>query len=211
MNSVFLLKMRPWIYIIELPLMLLLVICWNMNSEVDGLLKLYPLIIALMALIIFLAVYLFRLVELSWEEIRDIGLFSRRDNAIVNKGKVLNLKLLSRGRIKITLIGNDGEYAGFDWLKPEEGEPSNIALYRGNAYGGKAAAKRILKYFGVAEDEMALVLGDEDFSAEYQYTSVSTSHPEDGLEINISINETLLNSGVPMVIAEDEDFGEEKL
>ena len=47
MNSVYILKMRPWVYLIEIPLMILLAMCWSINGQVEGLLKLYPLIIVL--------------------------------------------------------------------------------------------------------------------------------------------------------------------
>ena len=198
MRSVHLFKMRLWVYLIEIPLMFLLMVCWNMNDKVEGLLKLYPLMIALAAFIVFLAVYFFRVVEISWEEIRDIGLFSAKDDAVINKGKKLSIKLLSRGRIKLELIGHDGEYAGFDWMKPEDGEPSDIALYRGNAYGGKGALRKILTYFGADAEDASAILNGGKFAKNYEYSSVTSEKFEEYLEVTITINETLARTGVPI-------------
>ena len=190
--------MRLWVYLSEIPLMILLAVCWGVNDKVEGILKLYPLIIFLAAFIIFLAVYFFRMMEISWEEIRDIGLFSAKDDAMINKGKRLSITMLSRGRLKIELIGHDGEYAGFDWLKPEDGEPSDIALYRGNAYGGRGAVKRILSYFGADESDFDAILRGEGFSREYEYSGVESDTVDGCVHITVSINETLASTGVPI-------------
>ena len=198
MNSVYLLKMRVWAFLIELPLMALLMVCWNVNDQVDELLKLYPLIIALAAGIIFMAVYLFRLVEISWEEIHDIGLFTRRDNGLISKGRVLELRLKAHGLVGITLMGHDGEYAGFDWMRPEDGKPVAIALYRGNAYGGKRAIAKLLRYFGADEAQAAGLVAMDITSAEFEYASAAASREDDSLLIRISINATLMANGTPV-------------
>ena len=198
MNSVYLLKMRLWAFLIEIPLMTLLMICWNMNSEVDELLGLYPLIIALAGGIIFLAVYLFRLVEVSWEEIRDIGLFTRRDSGLISKGRTIELRLKAHGVVGITLMGHDSEYAGFDWLRPEDGAPSDIALYRGNAYGGKSAIKKLLCYFGASADDASALVEMNSTSAEFEYASAVASREDDILLIKIHINATLMANGTPI-------------
>ena len=198
MNSVYLLKMRLWAFLIEIPLMTLLMICWSMNDQVDELFKLYPLIIALAAGIIFMAVYLFRLVEISWEEIRDIGFFTRRDNGLVSKGRIIELRLKAHGVVGITLMGHDGEYAGFDWMRPEDGAPADIALYRGNAYGGKRAIGKLLRYFGADESQIAGLIEMEITKADFEYASATSSREDDSLLIKISINETLMANGTPV-------------
>jgi hypothetical protein len=198
MNRIYLLKMRVWAFLIEVPLMALLMICWNVNDQVDELLKLYPLIIALAAGIIFLAVYLFRLVEVSWEEIRDIGLFTRRDSGLISKGRVLELRLKAHGLVGITLMGHDGEYAGFDWMRPDEGAPSDIALYRGNAYGGKGAIGKLLRYFGADDAEVAGLIAMDIIKADFEYASATACRENDSLLIKISINETLMANGTPV-------------
>ena len=66
MKSVILLKMRLWVFLTEIPLIILLLVCKNVNEGMDELFGLWPLMIALGALIVFLAVYFFRLVSVSW-------------------------------------------------------------------------------------------------------------------------------------------------
>ncbi|MBR7116887.1 MAG: hypothetical protein IKC87_04180 [Clostridia bacterium] len=203
MKSVYLLKVRLWVFLTEIPLMLLLMICWSMNNEVEGLLKLYPLIIVLAAAIIFLPIYFFRAVSVSWEEINDIGLFTARDNALINKGKTLVIKLISRGRIKLTLWGHDGNYAGFDWMKPDDDDANrDIAMYRGNAYGGKRAVKALLSYFGASDEDVTRLLDGECDTLELAYTSLTAKRDDEGIEISIRMNATLLNTGA--VVPEEE-------
>ena len=196
MKSVILLKMRPWVFLTELPIMVLLVICCRVNDDIDGLLKLYPLIIALAALIIFLAFYFFRLVEISWEEIRDIGLFTRRDEAVITRDTALVITLPKRGKMKLILLGDRGT-AAFDWMKPGEGS-RELPIYRGNAYGGARAAARVLGYFGAAEGDIDAILKGGAVSFTYKYSAVSAKNSDDGREIRIDITETLSVTGVPM-------------
>ena len=198
MKSVFLLKMRPWVYLTEIPLMILLVISWNTSELVGGLVGLWPLIIFLMGMIIFLSVYFFRLVEISWEEIRDIGRFTRGDYATIYEGKSLHIKLLSHGRIKLTLTGFDIEYAGFDWMKSDDGEPHEVAMYRGNAYGGERGVRSLLSYFGVSESDFVEILGDGSFMSDYEHVSVTAANEDDGRLITVRINHTLTRDGVPI-------------
>ena len=197
MNNVILLKMRPWVFLTELPLMILLSVCWRYSPKVENLLGLWPLMIALMALIVFLAFYFFRLVEISWEQIRDIGLFTRRDSSTVNAGKTLSLTLLHNGKLRIALLGKVGEEALFDWTSKEDAE-SEIALYRGNAYGGASALKKLLGYFGAAAEDLGAILGEGDFCARYAYSSVTATTRDEGREVRIAIEETLLSNGTPV-------------
>ena len=194
-NGVILFKMQPWVFLTELPAMALLVVCWHFNDKVEGLLKLYPLMIALMALIIFLAFYFFRLAFISWEEIHDIGLFTRRDEAVISEGNSLKLTLTKKGQIKMLLLGDRG-VAGFDWMKPTDRH--ELPTYRGNAYGGARALKRILRYFGADEDSLEAILGNSKFEAEYAYSRVSAVSSDEGREIRIDITATLTANGTPI-------------
>lgn len=196
MKSVILFKMRLWVFLTELPPMILLMICIRNNGEAAGLFKLYPLIVALMALIIFLAFYFFRLVEVSWEEIHDIGLFTRRDDAVIRKDTALTLLVTPKGKIKLTLLGAL-ENAGFDWVKPTD-KPHELAMYRGNVYGGDVAATKLLTYFGADEADLAKILGEGKFAAEYKYSGVEAESTDEGRLIRINVTETLTAAGTPM-------------
>lgn len=198
MKQTYLLSVRLWVLWIELPVILLLLFAWNMNGAVEGALKLYPLIIFLMALIVFIPIYFFRIIEISYQEIRSIGWFSNRDSAQINEGKTLRIQLLPRGKIKLYLVGHDGEYAGFDWLKPGDDEdcPRDITLYRGTAFGGKGAVKSVLAYFDVSKEDYDAILGTERVAYEYENVSVSAETSEGGREISIRVNVTLSDAAL---------------
>lgn len=198
MKRTYLLSIRLWVLWIELPVILLLLYAWNMNAEVDGFIKLYPLIIALMALIVFIPIYFFRLVEISYEEIRSVGWFSNRDSALVNEGKTLKMKLLRGGKVKLSLVGHDGEYAGFDWLKPDDDDdgPRDITLYRGVSFGGAGDIKRVLSYFGASKDDFDAILGDGKVAFEYENVSVTAESDDEGREVSIRVNVTLSDAAL---------------
>ena len=56
---------RLWVYLTELPVILLLVVAVRNNDAADNVGKLYPLIILLGAVIVFIAIYFFRGVIIS--------------------------------------------------------------------------------------------------------------------------------------------------
>ena len=188
MKFIFLFCTKFRVYLIELPLIVLLVLSIVFNERTDSFVKLYPLIIALSLGIVFIALYFFRGIMIKYDEIRDVGLFSERDKVVLTSEKTLILTLMPRRRIKVELFGKDGK-AELDWLRDEE--PMEIFLYRGKAIGGKATAKRILSYFEVFDGDLNEIVAGDDFSAEYQYVSVSTSNNEKGHEIRIKIEETM--------------------
>lgn len=196
MKSVFLFKMRLWVFLTELPPMILLMACIRNNSEATGLFKLYPLIVVLMALIIFLAFYFFRLVEVSWEEIRDIGLFTRKDDAVIAKDTALTMLLSKGSQVKLVLLGAPAN-AAFDWVKPTD-KPHELAMYRGNVYGGKKTATKLLTYFGIDESDLEAVLGEGEFEKKYAYSAVNATNTDEGRYIRINITETLTREGTPL-------------
>ncbi len=179
-----------WAFWVEIPLIALLAWAMSVNIHAEGTLKLYPLIIVLIGAIIFTAVFLLRLVEVSYSEIKAIGRFSSRDSAIINEGKRLNLKLLDGGKVRIILFGRD-EMPGFDWLKPEEGDGGELPLFRGKVYGGKRAIKSVLKYFGVGREDIDAIFVGKSSEIVYDALTVVTTRPEDGIEINIIFEKTI--------------------
>ncbi len=191
MKKLYLFCSRLWVFWIEIPLVILLIAAISFNAQTEGLLKLYPLIVVLIAAIIFVPIFFFRVISVSYAEIRYIGFFTSRDNALINEGKLLRIKMLKRGIVRLFLIGHDDTIAGFDWLKPGEDEPQDITLFRGKTYGGKWTARRILRYFGVNADDAERALSGEPFSGEYENVTVNTSHPEDGMEIDIKLTKTV--------------------
>ena len=87
MKKIYLFCTKLRVYLLELPLLLLLAICYHYNDEMDNLFKLYPLMVFLVLLIIFIIIYFFRYLSISFESIENHGLFSNRDRALINKDK----------------------------------------------------------------------------------------------------------------------------
>ena len=206
MKGIYLSGTRLAVFWTEIPLVGFLVLSIIFNKYSEGLFKLYPLIVVLSAAVVFCFIYFFRLIRISYDEIRYIGIFSGRDKAMINEGKTLIIKQKRRGRFGIILFGHDG-FADYDWLKKEDGEaPVDIALFRGRGYGGNGAVGRILRYFGVDKEtaaELITVLNSKteeakklgllatDLVYEYENVSVSVKVVEEKYEIHILLTKTV--------------------
>jgi len=188
MKRIFLFCTKYYLYLIELPLILLLILAIIFNGRADGLLKLYPLIITLSLAIIFIFLYFFRGIIIKYDEIKDVGLFSKRDRVVINKEKTLIITMLPHKKLRIELFGVDGK-AALDWLKDEE--PKEIYLYRGKAIGGKNSAKKIMKFFDIDEEDRELIIDNDNFSKSYEFVSVSSATVDSKREIRIKIDETV--------------------
>lgn len=191
MKKAYLLCIRLWVLWVEAPLAFLLYVAIRHNENVPGLLKLYPLMIIDVAAMMFALVFFFRLISVSYAEIKYIGLFTSRDSAIINAGKRLIITVERLGRVRFVLMGHD-EMAGFDWLKPEdEDERAEIALFRGKAYGGKGAVKRILRTYGVKSADLDKILGEGGFERSYTNVTVRTRELEEAHEVEIRFDKTV--------------------
>ena len=188
MKHVFLFSTRVYLFLIELPLILMLTLSIIFNGRADGFLKLYPLIVTLSVAIVIIFLYFFRGIRIKFDEIRDVGLFSERDRVVINKGKTLILTKLNRGKLKVELFGCDGK-AGLDWLKDEE--PKEIYLYRGKAIGKDRAIFRILKFFAVDSEDLARITEEDGFDKSYEFVTVKSKITEESTEIRIMIDETV--------------------
>ena len=178
-------------YLTELPLLALLIVAICYNGAAEGFLKLYPLIIAIILGMVFILIYLFRLVAISTEEVRSVGPFSSRDRAVINEGKTLILTLLSGGRMRVELYGNDGTPPMLDWAQNEEHELLDIYLYRDKAIGGKRTAARVLRYFEVPSDEAREIVESEKLFREYDAFNISVEKLDDATEISIKFTKTI--------------------
>ena len=189
MKSLFLFGTKLRMYWVILPIALLLAICIRYNSESDALLMLFPLITVLILGIIFIFIYYFRAVRISYDEIRHVGLFSGRDSAIINEGKTLILKRLGGNRLQITLFGNDGILPELDWLKSTGDAPRDISLFRGKVIFYKRSAVKIMQYFGLTATECNQILAGELCEIKTELSFV-TRDTENG-DIYIRIDKTI--------------------
>lgn len=178
-------------FLTELPIVGLLVLAICFNSSAGGQLKLYPLITVLSLAIILIFIFLFRVIVISAEEIRAIGPFSSKDKAIINKDKTLILTLRDRGRLIVTLFGNDGERPALDWARGDDYIPVDINLFRERVEGRVGSAKKILRYFGIPSSDISAIVSGDCFTAQYDGFTVSAEEENSTLQIKIKFNETL--------------------
>lgn len=189
MKSIFLFSSRLWFYLTEVPPVILLILAIKFNGKVDTLMKLYPLIITLSLLIVFIAVYFFKALVIKTDEVKVIGLFSGRDKAIINKGKTLAITLLKKGRLKIELFGNSENFETYAWLKDESN--TEINLFRARTNGGKCAVKRILRFFGAEHDEIQNLISEDGVKVENKDVVFLSQTDNESKSIKIYFKETI--------------------
>jgi len=203
MKNIVLFSTRARMYLTEIPQIILLLIAVRFNDKVDSFLKLYPLIILMCGCIIFTAVYFYRAVTISFEEIRCVGIFSSHDKAIINKDKTLVITLLPKKKLKLELFGDGGDSPTFEWLRSDG--PTKINLFREKAYGTKKDVKKLLSYFEIEENDFDKILNGERpenstltpnelykfFEGDYEFVSVSSFAATESTEIHILFKETV--------------------
>ena len=182
---------KIWVYLTEVPVIILLLITRSFNDSSENLLKLYPLQIFLLLVMLFIFVYFFRIITVSYDEIRYHGLFSSRDSAAINKDKTLILTLKKGGRLTVELFGNDGEPPALDWLKDADYTPVDIYLFRGKAIGGKGRVRSLLKFYGVDTDGIENSLALDSFDGDYELVALHAEKREDVREFRITMKETV--------------------
>ena len=159
MKSIFLFCTKLRFYLTELPVIILLAIALRCNESSTEPLKLYPLITVLSLAIVFIAVYFFRAITLTHEEIRYHGLFSSKDSALITKDKTLRITVLGKRRLRLELFGDAGESPAFEWMRQEDVVHREICLFRGKAIGGMGTVSRILRNFGMESELDPTALG----------------------------------------------------
>ena len=190
-KSAYLPLVRPWVFWCEIPLTFLLILSIKHNDSITSTpFKLYPLIAVTVLAMIFAIIYFFRVVKISLEEVRAIGVFSSRESAMVNEGKILVLRLENNNAIGISLIGNDGVVPGFDWLKTTGDAPRDISLFRERAYGSYSAVLHTLMALGISIEDAAPLI-DSDSSATGECVSATSLMHKDAIEIHITITKTV--------------------
>ena len=183
-------SIRLWALWVEIPLVLLLIWILNDNNKVEGILKLYPLLIMTIAAMIFVVVFFLRFVKISYAEIRAVGPFSSKDSVIINAGKVIKLVKQSFGKVQLSVIGHDVA-CGLEWMKPED-RIRDITLFKSVVYGGDLAIKYILSYYGANAADLDELVKREELSKKYDFITVTVGVGENGAkEYTIRIDETI--------------------
>ena len=177
-------------FLAEIPLIFLFAVCIRYNSGVETSLKLYPLMLASAAGAVFIALYFFRAIRISYSEICYIGKFSSHDRAVINKGKTLIMRLGAGSTVKVELFGNDGHPPLYSSDSSSHSEPIDINLFRGTVIGGERSVRRVLEYFGASKDQSVEMVASE-CSFEFENVNISSHNCEKGLEIRIFMKNTV--------------------
>ena len=190
MKKTYLFCTKPGWFLTLIPPIILLIISIANNGNSDGLLKLYPLIIFSIVAIALIFAYFFRFITISTEEIRMHGLFSSRDSAIINEKKSLIFTIRSRKRMKVTLFGNNGLPA-FNWAQGDDYTPIDIDLFREKAVGSRRAITRVLRYFGVSDEDCRKIFSSDSFEKDYDGFILKKETLEKQKQITIYFTKTI--------------------
>lgn len=189
MKSIFLFSTRFRYFLTEIPPILLLIISIKYNSDVEDLMKLYPLIIVLSGIIIFIGMYFFRGVKINFEEIKCIGLFSSRESCVINAGKTLHISILPKRKIQLELYGENNDFETYAWLKNEDSTVIN--LFRSKALGNSGTVRKVLSYFDVETEDIEKALSSDSFSADYDKITLNTEITDNKKTFKIHFKETI--------------------
>ena len=84
MKSIYILSTKLLIYLMELPLIALLILAIAYNDHADGVFKFYPMQIVSILGMIFIFLYFLRFVKISTDEVRCKGIFSSKTFSVWN-------------------------------------------------------------------------------------------------------------------------------
>ncbi len=189
MKNIFLFSTRLRYFLTEIPPILLLIISIKYNLRVDTVMKLYPLIIVLSGIIIFIGLYFFRGVKINFEEIKCIGPFSSRECSVINEGKTLHISILPKRKIELELYGENDDFETYAWLKNEDS--AEINLFRAKALGSSGAIRKILSYFGAENEEIEKALTEDYFSADHEKITLTSEIIDNKKTFKIYFKETV--------------------
>lgn len=190
MKFLLFLSTRLRVFLTEVPPIILLTFAIIYNGAVDNPFKLYPLMVILCALILFIPIYFLRGVFISYEEVRCVGFFSSKEKAIIKEDRMLVLTLLPKKKVRIELFSkNDDGEASYAWLENEEAVYVNI--FRARVNGKSGVIKRILRYFEIDEDVITSALENENFSAKLEKVNVASGIENESKMVSVYFKETL--------------------
>ena len=182
---------HPLMLLTTLPICIVFVLSIILNDSSDGFAKLYPLIFVSALAIAFILLYLVRIIVISSDEIKIIGLFSSKDRAIINKGKTLIFSQRKKSRIKVILFGNDGARPALDWANKDDFTPVDINLFKEIGYAGNTTIKRILKFFDVDDNTIHDLISKKEHAIELPLYKVSKTTTDNKFEYRITFLETI--------------------
>ena len=192
MKSIFLFCTRLYIFLIEIPPMVLLALTISIHEKSEEVWGFYPLEIFLGLAILFIMVYFFRAVTITYDEIRMHGVFSSKDKLLFKKGHTLVIGILPKKKLRLEVYGNLGGDKVYDWLSADEGQNHEISLFRERAVGNEKTVASILSYFGVTEEALEGAFDREGEIFKDEFIEVSTERRNELFEVRVKFNELII-------------------
>ena len=190
MKKTYLFCTEWWMYLSELGPLCLLLLCIHFNSKLDTPERLYPLMAFCVLCIAFIFVFLFRLISISNEEIRSIGPFTSMESASIEEGRSL-IFVLKKGKRVAVLLEGKSDLPGFSWMRGGEYDSCEINLYRERIVNGMGGVKRVLKHFGVVEEDILSVFRSDKFYKEYDGFTLMAELKDNERRIALSFTKTI--------------------
>lgn len=171
MKKLFLFSTKLRYFWTIIPAVFLLIVAIIYNDDVDSVFKLYPLIVALSGVIVFMLLYFYRAVIISHDDLRCVGRFSSREYSTIKPRNSLVITVMKRKRASIELYGiNDTK--DFDWSSDDDAVEINLFRARTNA--SQKTIEKIITYFGFTGEEAHLALSEEGYAAESDEATLRT-------------------------------------
>lgn len=189
MKSILLISTKFRVYLTEIPPIILLSVVLHFNDRVEGVFKLYPLIVFLSAVIIFIPIYFTRGVVVAYDELRCVGIFSSRDRAFITEDKTIVLTCLKKRRIRVELFEKSSGESAFSWMKSDPNTEINI--FRAKVGGTEKTVLKILTYFGAEKQFARTVIENETAETDLGEITLKSELSDDEKKISIHFNETL--------------------
>ena len=190
MKTLILFGTKLYVYLIEAPLILVLYGALKYNGEMTNLVKLYPLIVASILGIIFVLLYFFNAVILTSAKIKQFGLFSSRDSAIIKKDTSLSLTYLKNGNMRIELFALQKESA-LEWVDRDSYVPTEANVFRERIIGKNGTARRVLKFFGLDKSDIDRLIYSENASVKTDEMIFTADVFEDKKRITVKFLQTV--------------------
>ena len=188
MKKTFLFCTKLRFFLSEIPPIILLFVTILHNNDSEGILKLYPLIAFSVISIVLVFLYYFRMISISTEEIRSLGVFSSKDSAIINKDKTLVFTIFPKSKMVVSLY-EKGTVPAFTWSKSDVFP--DVELFREKAIGGKRALTRVLSYFESPSEDIQEMMSKNDYTKVFKDFIVSKAAEENKTTYSIKFTNTI--------------------
>jgi len=202
MKKLFLFSTKLYNFWTVLPLAVLLAVSIHLNGNATGLMKLYPLIILSAAGIVFVILFFLRGIVLSYDDARCVGIFSKKDRARFEKDYSLVITELRHGRLLVEVFGFVEEGGiGYDWY--DVTDVAEINLLRARTNGNVKVMKKILRYYGLLENDIDTAMNNGDFKAETRDARFVSTITDGMRQIRITFKELYAADEQPQTKSED--------